>query len=122
MSQGDPNATLLYRITGALFALSEDFARDFTLCRWEVSVHEADPKVTDLSHAAALKYCVDRARDSLAPQIIEEAVQERLVNQKNALVPRIAPTGERALGGIIQVGGRPVAGLRRGTLEAASGQ
>ncbi len=94
-------------------------AEDFAYCRWALSVHETDQKVQDMSHTAALKHCVDQARDSLAKQVVEEAARERIVSQENALVPRPAKTAEETPVGKLQIGERLVAALQRGTVEVA---
>jgi tetratricopeptide (TPR) repeat protein len=84
VSDGGPYTTLVDRIADALRALSEDLAEDFAFCRWMQSVYEIDQRVTDMSHAAALKYCVDQARDSLAQQVVVEAAQRRNAAKKIA--------------------------------------
>ena len=92
--------TLPDRIADVLRASGDGtLAEDFAYCRWALSVHEADQEVQDMSHTAALKYCVDQARDSLAKQVVEEAARERIVSQENAPVPRLdPPVGGTAVG------------------------
>ena len=75
-SDGGPFDILPIRIAKALNGMGDGReATAFDDCRRELAIYEADPKVRDMTHTAALKICVDRARDSLSGQIAKEAVR-----------------------------------------------
>jgi tetratricopeptide (TPR) repeat protein len=69
---GGPYDNLVDKIADVL-ALAGDGseAKDFADCRRKHEPYEADRKLSDLSHTAALKLCVDQARDSLARRVVE---------------------------------------------------
>ncbi len=73
-----------------------------------------------MSHTAALKHCVDQARDSLAKQVVEEAARERIVSQENAPVPRIDPPVGGTPVGKTQISERQINAVKRGTVEVAT--
>ena len=113
--------TLPDRIADVLRASGDGtLAEDFAYCRWALSVHEADQEVQDMSHTAALKHCVDQARDSLAKQVVEEAARERIVSQENAPVPRIDPPVGGTPVGKTQISERQINAVKRGTVEVAT--
>jgi tetratricopeptide (TPR) repeat protein len=91
VSDGGPYTTFVDRIAEALGEVGDgSVAKDFASCRWNLSFQEADPKVADLSHTAALKYCVDRASDVVSGQVVDEvkarkaneAVEQQIAGQK----------------------------------------
>jgi hypothetical protein len=83
ISEGGPFSSLVDVIAEALRKVVDgSVAEDFAFCRWGLSVHESDPRLPDLSHTAALKYCVDRARDSLVQRVVKEAGMQEVANQK----------------------------------------
>lgn len=102
VSEGGPFTTLVDRIAEALLVVNDDgsvddsLVEDFAFCRWGTSIHEADPKVSDMSHTAALKYCVDQARDSVARRLVrEEIARERKdMEQKPSAPPVETKLGE----------------------------
>jgi len=84
------------RIAEALLLVNADkevdhsLVEDFAFCRWSLSVHEADPGISDMSHTAALKYCVDQARDSLARRLVrEEIAKEQKVTASVSSAPQV---------------------------------
>src|SRR5262249_21052462 len=84
-SAGGPHTTLVGPLSGPLGELGDgSVARDFATCRRSLSFDEADPKVADLSHTAALKYCVDQASDVVSRQVVAE-VKARKANEKRAV-------------------------------------
>lgn len=102
MSEGGPFTTLVDRIAEALLVVNDDgsvddsLVEDFAFCRWGMSVYEADPKVSDMSHTAALKYCVDQARDSVARRLVgaEIARERKDTEQKPSAPPVETKLGE----------------------------
>lgn len=72
-SDGGPFDTLPINIAEALGDGPE--AKAFGECRRELAMFEADPKVRDMTHTAALKICADQARNSLSARMAKEAVQ-----------------------------------------------
>jgi tetratricopeptide (TPR) repeat protein len=91
VSDGGPYTTFVDRIAEALGEVGNgSVAKDFASCRWNLSFQEADPRVADLSHTAALKYCVDRASDVVSGQVLDEvkarkpneAVEQQIAGQK----------------------------------------
>jgi tetratricopeptide (TPR) repeat protein len=101
VSEGGPFTTLVDRIAEALLLVNaskevdHSLVEDFTFCRWSLSVHEADPGISDMSHTAALKYCVDQARDSLARRLVREEIARE---QKTTASKSSAPQVEMKLG------------------------
>jgi tetratricopeptide (TPR) repeat protein len=96
ISEGGPFTTLVDRIAEALLLVNADkevdhsLVEDFAFCRWSLSVHEADPGISDMSHTAALKYCVDQARDSLARRLVrEEIAKEQKVTASVSSAPQV---------------------------------
>jgi tetratricopeptide (TPR) repeat protein len=87
VSEGGPFTTLLDRIAEALLlvndngAVDDSLVEDFAFCRGALSLYEADPGVSDMSHTAALKYCVDQARDSLARRMVREEIAREQKNK-----------------------------------------
>lgn len=68
---GGPYDNLVDKIADALSVVGDGSeARDFADCRKKFEQYEAPPKQSDLSHTAALKLCVDEARDSLAKRVV----------------------------------------------------
>ena len=97
ISEGGPFTSLVDGIAEALRApealrkvVDGSVAEDFAFCRWGLSVHESDPRLPDLSHTAALKYCVDQARDSVVQRVVEEAAQERKSGEPKAAAPHLS--------------------------------
>jgi tetratricopeptide (TPR) repeat protein len=94
ISEGGPFTTLADRIAEALLLVNANkevdhsLVEDFAFCRFSLSIHEADPGVSDMSHTAALKYCVDQARDSLARRLVREEV----AGEQNTTEPEPKPT------------------------------
>ena len=78
ISDGGPFDTLPKKIAEALGDAPE--AAAFDACRRNKEPYEADMKVRDMSHTAALKLCVDQARDSLAQRVAEQG--ELVAEQK----------------------------------------
>ncbi len=78
VSDGGPFDTLPKKIAKALGDGPE--AAAFDACRRDSEPHEADVKVQDMSHTAALKLCVDQARDSLGQRVAEQG--ELVAEQK----------------------------------------
>lgn len=80
VSDGGPFTTLVDRIAEALLMVNDDgsvddsLVEDFAFCRWGMSIHEAEPEAPHMSHTAALKYCVDQARDSVARRLVREEI------------------------------------------------
>jgi hypothetical protein len=74
--------------------VDHSLVEDFAFCRWSLSVHEAAPDVSDMSHTAALKYCVDQARDSLARRL----VREEIAKEQKTTAAKSAPQVETRLG------------------------
>jgi tetratricopeptide (TPR) repeat protein len=74
ISDGGPFTTLPKKIADALAGDGRE-AEAFVKCRQNYTQYEAEPEVQDMSHTAALKICVDKARDSLSTQIAEEEGQ-----------------------------------------------
>jgi tetratricopeptide (TPR) repeat protein len=73
VSDGGPfttKPTLPSRVAAALAGGRE--ADDFAKCRQDHAQDEAPTEVQHMSHTAALKICVDLARDSLAIRVVEE--------------------------------------------------
>jgi tetratricopeptide (TPR) repeat protein len=69
---GGPYGNLVDKIADVLAVAGDGSeARNFAECRKKHEAYEADARVTDLSHTAALKLCVDQARDSLARRVVE---------------------------------------------------
>jgi tetratricopeptide (TPR) repeat protein len=94
VSEGGPFTTLLARIAEALLVVNDtgevdhNLVEDFAFCRMSLSVHEADSRVSDMSHTAALKYCVDQARDSLARLMVrEEIARDRKTKEPKPSAP-----------------------------------
>ena len=102
ISEGGPFTTLVDRIAEALLLVNADeevdhsLVEDFAFCRLSLSVYEADPGVSDMSHTAALKYCVDQARDSLARRLVREEIAGG--QQKTTELKPSAPASETKLG------------------------
>ena len=72
IGDGGPYGNLIQKLSDALAVVDGGAeARDFADCRKRYEPLEADAKVPDLSHTAALKLCVDQARDSLARRVVE---------------------------------------------------
>ena len=75
VSDGGPfiaRPTLPSRIANALAGAGPE-AEQFEKCRQDhAQYEEARPEVQHMSHTAALKICVDRARDSLALRVMQE--------------------------------------------------
>jgi hypothetical protein len=75
VSDGGPfiaRPTLPSRIADALVGVGSE-AQEFAKCRLDHERYEdAPPEVPHMSHTAALKICVDRARDNLALRVMEE--------------------------------------------------
>jgi tetratricopeptide (TPR) repeat protein len=101
ISEGGPFTTLADRIAEALLlvhdngAVDDSLVEDFAFCRGSLSIHEAEPKVSHMSHTAALKYCVDQARDSVARRL----VREEIAREKKDKEPKSsAPPVETKLG------------------------
>jgi tetratricopeptide (TPR) repeat protein len=74
ISDGGPFTTLPKKIADALAGDGRE-AEAFVKCRQGHAQDEAAPEVQDMSHTAALKICVDQARDSLSTRVAEEEVQ-----------------------------------------------
>jgi hypothetical protein len=98
VSDGGPFTTLVDRIAEALLLVNEDGAidhslvEDFAFCRWGLRIYEADPKLADMSHTAALKYCVDQARDSVARRLVrEEIAKERKAKEPKPSASPVEP-------------------------------
>lgn len=92
VSDGGPFTTLLDKIADALRGVGDDgiVAEDFAFCRWGLSVHEADPRIGDMSHTAALKYCVDQARDSLGRRLVEEIARAMEMGEPKPVDPQLS--------------------------------
>jgi tetratricopeptide (TPR) repeat protein len=85
ISDGGPYTTFVDRIAEVLGEVGDgSLAEDFAFCRWSLSFHEADPKVADLSHTAALKYCVDQASDAVSRRVVDE-VKARKANEQGVV-------------------------------------
>jgi tetratricopeptide (TPR) repeat protein len=98
ISEGGPFTTFVTRIAEALLLVNDDgkvddsLVEDFAFCRWSLSPYEANPGVSDMSHTAALKYCVDQARDSLARRLVRrEIAREPKTAEPNSSVPPVEP-------------------------------
>ncbi|HEY6715565.1 MAG TPA: hypothetical protein VI232_04415 [Reyranella sp.] len=74
ISDGGPFTTLPKKIADALAGDSRE-AEAFVKCRQDHAQYEAAPAVQDMSHTAALKICVDQARDSLSTRVAGEETQ-----------------------------------------------
>jgi len=69
---GGPYDNLVDKIADVLAVAGDGSeAKDFADCRRKHEPYEADRKLSDLSHTAALKLCVDQARDGLARRVVE---------------------------------------------------
>jgi tetratricopeptide (TPR) repeat protein len=83
VSDGGPYTTFVDRITEVLGEVGDgSVAEDFAFCRGSLSFHEADPKVADLSHTAALKYCVDQASDAVSGRVMDEDKARKATEQR----------------------------------------
>ena len=72
IGSGGPYDNLIDKIADVLAVAGDGSeAKDFAACRTKYEPFEADRKVSDLSHTAALKLCVDQARDGLAKRVVE---------------------------------------------------
>jgi tetratricopeptide (TPR) repeat protein len=74
ISDGGPFTTLPKKIADALAGDGRE-AEAFGKCRQDHAQDEAAPAVRDMSHTAALKICVDQARDSLSTRVAEQEAQ-----------------------------------------------
>jgi tetratricopeptide (TPR) repeat protein len=76
ISDGGPYDNLVDKIAEALEGVDEGnkTEKDFADCRQKYEKFEADAKLPDLSHTAALKLCVDEARDRLSELVAREAL------------------------------------------------
>jgi tetratricopeptide (TPR) repeat protein len=113
--------TLPDRIAGVLRASGDrTLAEEFAYCRRSLSVHEADQEVQDMSHTAALKHCVDKARDRLGKHVVEEAARGRVVSQENAPSSCTEPPAGGTPVCKPQIGERQTGALKRGSAEVAT--
>jgi tetratricopeptide (TPR) repeat protein len=74
ISDGGPFTTLPKKIADALAGDSRE-AEAFVKCRQDHAQYEVEQAVQDMSHTAALKICVDQARDSLSTRVAEGEAQ-----------------------------------------------
>jgi len=77
-------------------SVDDSLVEDFAFCRWGTSIHEAEPEAPHMSHTAALKYCVDQARDSVALRLVREEIdRERKDKEQRPSAPPVeAKLGE----------------------------